>query len=427
VPINTALPAEDVQFITSDSGSRLVICEDELRSKVAALESAVRSSPIILAVDARSLVFSDNDANDAGESLRVDAGTTGETPAFMLYTSGSTGTPKGALHRHTAPRDTALTYGANVLRLAAGDRVYSSSRLFFAYGLGNSLTFPLAAGAAVILDAERPTPERIAQLFSDAAPTVFFGVPAIYRALLDFDKQRALDTSSLRLCVSAGEALPARIFEEWRDRFGLEILDGIGSTEMLHIFISNRAGAARAGASGQVVEGFDARLLDDAGSEVAGDAMGNLWVKGASAFVGYWNRAELTELTIQDGWVKTGDVYRRDTEGFFYHIGRSDDCFKVSGLWVSPVEVENVLVAHPAVVEAAVVAATGADGLATTRAFVVIRTEEDAEQVRAELAAFTRARLPRYKAPTQIVCVEALPRTATGKVQRFKLRQHGVN
>ncbi|MFL6213344.1 MAG: benzoate-CoA ligase family protein [Blastocatellia bacterium] len=424
VPINTALTAEDVQFIINDSGARMVICEVELQVKLASLESAAPASTAIISVDARSWAF---DENRAGNSSEVAAKTSGETPAFMLYTSGSTGTPKGALHRHAAPHDTAQTFGANVLRLTAADRVYSSSRLFFAYGLGNSLTFPLAAGATVILDAERPTPERIAQLFSEAAPTVFFGVPAIYRALLDFDKSSALDTSSLRLCVSAGEALPARIFEDWRARFGLDILDGIGSTEMLHIFISNRMGETRAGSSGRVVDGYAARLLDDAGCEAAEDVPGNLWVKGASAFVSYWDRAELTAATIQDGWVRTGDVYRRDAEGFFYHIGRSDDCFKVSGLWVSPVEVESVLVAHPAVVEAAVVAATGADGLATARAFVVIRTEGDADKLRTELEAFTRARLPRYKAPSQIIFVESLPRTATGKVQRFKLRQHGVN
>jgi benzoate-CoA ligase family protein len=427
VPINTALPGEEIQFIISDSGARLVICEDELQAKAAAHESGAIPPTVIVAVDARSWALNEKDANNVNERFEVDVQTTGETPAFMLYTSGSTGTPKGALHRHASPRHAALTFGASVLRLTAGDRVYSSSRLFFAYGLGNSLTFPLAAGAAVILDAERPTPERIAHLFKEAKPTVFCGVPAIYRALLDFDNQQRLDTTSLRLCVSAGEALPARIFEEWRDRFGLEILDGIGSTEMLHIFISNRAAEARAGASGQVVEGYEARLLDDAGNDVAGDAIGNLWIKGASAFVGYWNRADLTEMTIRDGWVKTGDVYRRDGEGFFYHIGRSDDCFKVSGLWVSPVEVESVLVAHPAVVEAAVVAATGADGLATARAFVVIRTVEDVEQLRTELAAFARERLPRYKAPSQLVFVESLPRTATGKVQRFRLRQGGVN
>ncbi|HJQ26544.1 MAG TPA: benzoate-CoA ligase family protein [Blastocatellia bacterium] len=420
VPINTALPADDMKFIIADSGARLVVCEAELEDKLAGVSDA----PTIVKVDARR--WSKDEAGEA-EGQSNAAPTTDDSPAFMLYTSGSTGTPKGALHRQRAPRDTALTYGANVLQLTKADRVYSSSRLFFAYGLGNSLTFPLAAGATVILDCERPTPERIAQIFSEQPPTIFFGVPAVYRALLDFHARQALDTSTLRLCVSAGEALPAPLFAEWRDTFGLEILDGIGSTEMLHIFISNRPGQARAGASGQVVEGYSARLLDDAGGEAAAEAPGNLCVKGASAFVGYWNRDDLTDATIQDGWVRTGDVYRRDADGFYSHIGRSDDCFKVSGLWVSPVEVESVLAAHPAVIESAVVSARAADGLATARAYVVIRPEEDAEAIIADLRAFAASRLPRYKTPSQFVRVEALPRTATGKVQRFKLRQLGVN
>src|SRR5262249_27889440 len=245
----------------------------------------------------------------------------------------------------------------------------SSSRLFFAYGLGNSLSFPLAAGATVILDTDRPTPGRLASLFKEQSPTVFLGVPAVYLSLLEYGD--GLDLSSLRMCVSAGEALPAKIFDDWRRRFGLEILDGIGSTEMLHIFISNREGCARAGSSGQVVEGYAARLLDDAGDQVDAEESGNLWVRGGSATSGYWNRPDLTGQTILDGWVRTGDVYRRDDEQFFFHIGRSDDCFKVRGLWVSPVETESVLMSHEAVSEAAVVSAIDEKGLATARAYVV--------------------------------------------------------
>jgi benzoate-CoA ligase family protein len=422
VPINTALSADEIQFIVDDSGARLIICEADLREKLARLKAS--ESLASYTVDARHWTRDEIRRLDTRAEV---ARTSSDSPAFMLYTSGSTGTPKGALHRHGAPRETALTYGANVLQLTRADRVYSSSRLFFAYGLGNSLTFPLAAGATTILDCERPTPDRIARILTEQRPTVFFGVPAIYRALLEFKCGHALDTSALRLCVSAGEALPARIFAEWRAETGLEILDGIGSTEMLHIFISNRPDEVRAGSSGRAVEGYSARLLNDAGEEATGAAVGNLWVKGASAFVGYWNRTDLTAATIRDGRVKTGDVYRRDEQGFYYHVGRSDDCFKVSGLWVSPVEVEAVLAAHPEVVEAAVVSSTAADGLATARAFVVIRTEDDAEKLVAELKAFAGARLPRYKVPSEIVFVRTLPRTATGKVQRFKLRQFGAH
>jgi benzoate-CoA ligase family protein len=423
VPINTALPGDEIAFIVNDSGARLIVCETELQGKLELSKREMSQAPAVCLVDARRWSCDEIHKSDAPHEYPP---TSSETPAFMLYTSGSTGRPKGALHRQSAPRDTALTYGANVLRLSAADRIYSSSRLFFAYGLGNSLTFPLAAGAAVILDCERPTPERIARIFAEQQPTVFFGVPAVFRALLDYHADHALDTVALRLCVSAGEALPARIFEDWRERFNLEILDGIGSTEMLHIFISNRPNEARPGSSGRLVDGYGARLLDDAGREVKDDS-GNLWVSGQSAFAGYWNRAKLTAATIQDGWVKTGDLYRRDEEGFYYHIGRSDDCFKVSGLWVSPIEVESVLAAHPAVVEAAVISAKDAGGLATARAFVVIRTEDDVDKVTAELKAFAQERLPRYKAPSEICIIQSLPRTATGKVQRFKLRELGVS
>jgi acyl-coenzyme A synthetase/AMP-(fatty) acid ligase len=234
------------------------------------------------------------------------------------------------------------------LQLSGADRVYSASRLFFAYGLGNSLSFPLASGATVLLDTTRPTADYLATLFEEQSPTVFFGVPAVYRALLEsHDNGRKPDTSSLRLCVSAGESLPAGIFENWKQRFDLEIIDGIGSTEMLHIFISNRLGSARAGSSGTVVEGYSARLIDDSGRAVGPEELGHLWVKGASSTAGYWKRDELTRETIRNGWVKTGDIYRCDAEGFFFHVGRSDDCFKVRGLWVSPIEVESALILHP--------------------------------------------------------------------------------
>jgi benzoate-CoA ligase len=233
-----------------------------------------------------------------------------------------------------------------------------------------------------------------------------------------------LDVSSLRLCVSAGEALPARIFEDWQRELGLTILDGIGSTEMLHIFISNSEIEARAGSSGKIVTGYAARLVDENGNEVSQNEPGNLWVKGGSATTGYWNRPELTQSTIQEGWVKTGDIYRKDEDGFYYHIGRSDDCFKVRGLWVSPIEVESALLTHKSVAEAAVVSAVGRDGLATVRAFVVIREEGDGETIKEELRNFAGSRLAKYKVPSEIELIDEMPRTSTGKIQRFKLRRN---
>jgi benzoate-CoA ligase len=295
--------------------------------------------------------------------------------------------------------------------------------MFFAYGLGNSLSFPLAAGATVLLDTARATPEHLGKLIEDRSPTVFFGVPAVYLGLLAYrESGHRVDFSKVRLCVSAGEALPAKIFEDWQREFGLAILDGIGSTEMLHIFISNREGNARAGASGTAVEGYAARLLDDSGVEVGTDELGNLWVQGASATAGYWHRPELTDETIKNGWVRTGDVYRRDEDGFFFHIGRSDDCFKVRGLWVSPIEVESVLISYDAVSEAAVVSCVDDSGLATARAYVVIRQGERSEALKEEIRRFAGSRLPQYKVPSQIEFIEEMPRTSTGKVQRYKLR-----
>jgi benzoate-CoA ligase len=418
VPINTFLPARDVEFILADSGARLLILESELEDRVN-LSGGSQPVSAILKVDTPTRACSE--LRDDRVKEQTAAATTRKAPAFLLYTSGSTGTPKGVLHLHGSIPHTVESYSKSVLRLSTQDRVYSSSRLFFAYGLGNSFSFPLAAGATVIVDSGRATPERIAALFEEQTPTVFFGVPSVYLALLEHRaKGGVLNTSNLRLCVSAGEALPARIFEDWQREFGLTILDGIGSTEMLHIFISNREGEARAGSSGMIVPGYAARLVDDQVSDV--EDLGDLWVRGSSATAGYWNRPELTQETIQDGWVRTGDIYRREQDGFFFHVGRSDDCFKVRGLWVSPIEVEGALLAHSSVVEAAVVSAVDEDGLATAKAYVVIRVEKK-ESLKDELMSFVASRLASYKAPTQIEFIDEMPRTATGKIQRFKLRR----
>lgn len=416
VPINTFLSADDVSFILNDSGAKLVIAESELVGK---LDS--KSGYEVLTVETASRTCLDQNGEQRRRSAA--AATTRETPAFLLYTSGSTGAPKGVLHLQGSIPFTVESYAANVLCLTSDDRVFSSSRMFFAYGLGNSLSFPLAAGATVILEAERMNPERLAKFIEDRKPTVFFGVPAVYLSMLDYRSSGGgVDFSGVRLCVSAGEALPARIFEDWQREFGLTILDGIGSTEMLHIFISNREGNTRAGSSGTIVEGYAARLLDDNGVDVGANELGNLWVRGDSATGGYWNLPDLTRQTIKDGWVRTGDVYRRDEEGFFFHIGRSDDCFKVRGLWVSPIEVESVLISHEAVSEAAVISGVDDSGLATARAYVVIRQGERGEGLKEEIRRFAGSRLPQYKVPSQIEFIAEMPRTSTGKVQRYKLR-----
>ncbi len=420
VPINTFSSNDDIDFILADSQAKVLVGEASLLEERQVHQRHQVCTIVEIDRKATSAVY----GAKSGKTFASNPTTTAASPAFILYTSGSTGTPKGVLHLHGNVVATIAGFGKQVLKLAAKDKVFSSSRLFFAYGLGNSLSFPLAAAASVILEADRPTPPRLAAIFREQQPTVFYGVPAIYRALLDFHQSGGhLNTASLRLCISAGEALPATIFEEWQQVFGMEILDGIGSTEMLHMFMSNREGEARAGSSGKVVDGYEARILNDDGTPTDAGEQGNLWVKGASAMRGYWGRDDLTAKVLQDGWMRTGDVYRQGEDGYFYHIGRSDDCFKVKGLWVSPIEVESALLAHPQVAEAAVVVSTDAHGLATAKAFLVIRTERVSDSFTEELLEFVRQRIAPYKAPTQFEVIAEMPRTSTGKIQRYKLRQ----
>jgi benzoate-CoA ligase len=366
-------------------------------------------------------------AGDPAMSALPGSQPAADQPAFILYTSGSTGEPKGAVHRQADIFFTNLTYCREVLKLKDGDRLFSSSRLPFAYGLGNAFTFPLLNGCTTILCREKPTPEVIARVFAEHKPTIFFAVPVVYRLLLDEQKNRrtaTLDCSSLRLCISAGEALPAAIGEEWEKTFGVPVLDGIGSTEMLHMWMSNHEGEVVYGSSGKLLQGYEAQLLDPEGQPTPAGSEGNLWVKGASAAIEYWQRPEATAATFVDGWVRTGDLYRQDTHGYWFHMGRSDDCFKSSGQWVSPVEVEGVLLRHHGISRAAVVEDFDADGLPCACAFVV-RGKAFAEDAALEqsLRDLGRAALPRYKQPRRYVFVDELPYTATGKIQRFKLRE----
>jgi len=311
-----------------------------------------------------------------------------------------------------------------VLRLREGDRLFSSSRLPFAYGLGNAFTFPLLSGLTTILGREKPTPEVIARVFQDYRPTIFFGVPVVFRMLLEHHRtSRALDTSSLRLCISAGEALPTQLGEQWQKTFGVEVLDGIGSTEMLHMFMSNHEGDVRYGSSGKLLKGYEAKLVDHDIHPVAPGAEGNLWVRGASAAKRYWQRPEISAQTFVDGWVRTGDLYRQDTDEFWWHMGRSDDCFKPTGQWVSPVEVEGVLIRSEHVRAAAIVEGFDKDGLSCVCAFLVCANESDSEErIEQSLRQSCESALPRFKQPRRYIFVSELPYTATGKVQRFKLR-----
>ncbi|MGO9080464.1 MAG: benzoate-CoA ligase family protein [Streptosporangiaceae bacterium] len=353
-------------------------------------------------------------------AARAAAPTLADSPAFWLYTSGTTGTPKAAMHRHGSLRSTALTYAAEVLGIGPDDVCYSAAKLFFAYGLGNTLTFPLSAGARTVLDRARANPARLASVLTRVRPTLFFAAPSTYAAMLAAGLPD--DTfASVRLAVSAGESLPTDLYKRFTGRFGVELLDGIGSTEALHIFISNRPGRVRPGTTGEAVAGYEVRIEGPDGQPARDGEPGTLYVRGDSAATGYWCRSAVTRQVFRGEWLRTGDIYARDTDGYYTCLGRSDDVLKVSGMWVSPAEVEIRLRAHPAVEQAVVVAVPDADGLNTAVAFVVARPGEQLDG--AELIAFCRAGLAAFKRPRHVLFLTELPLTATGKVQRFRLRE----
>jgi benzoate-CoA ligase len=424
VPINTMLSAAELEYLLSHCGAQAAVITADQVEKLQGLRKRLPQLTSVLLIDgeADGMLSFDQKLAEAEEGEVAVVGD--EMLAFILYTSGSTGRPKGVMHLHRNLPYTVETACRQILQVKPEDRLFSSSRLFFAYGLGNSLSFPLGSGATSVLCRERPTPPLIVEVFKRYRPTIFFGVPAIFRALLEHYRQgHTLETSTIKFCVSAGERLPERIFYEWKEVTGLDILDGIGSTEMLQMFISNTRGRITPGSSGRPVPGYEVRLVDQEGREVIGPGTGNLMIKGLSASPGYWNDPEKTAATMQDGWVRTGDLYRRDQAGDYWFEGRSDDLFKVKGLWVSPIEVENALLSCEEVREAAVVPGADREGMNIVLAYVVLKAKEQASEAMAErLKAQARALLSPYKCPSEIRFIEQLPRTATGKVQRFKLR-----
>ena len=359
-------------------------------------------------------------ASESGGTIQVS----GDDCAFWLYSSGSTGQPKGVRHVHSSLQATTDTYAAQVLGIEQKDVVYSVAKLFFAYGLGNGMTFPMSVGGTAVLFAGRPTPEAVTEILERYAPTVFCGVPTLYAALLaHLDELKGLPSVPLRRCISAGEALPEDVGKRWVALWGCDILDGVGSTEMLHIFLSNAPGDVVYGTSGTAVPGYELQLLDEQGNEPAQGEVGELLVNGASGADGYWNQRERSRATFEGVWTRTGDKYTRDEAGRYIYCGRTDDMFKVSGIWLSPFEVEQALSAHPAVLEAAIVPRRDDDGLEKPMAFVVLKSgSTGGEALAATLKEHVKTKIGMWKYPRWIEFVDDLPKTATGKIQRFKLR-----
>lgn len=427
VAVNTLLTAKDYAYMLADSRAQAAFVSAAL---LPTLQSALEQSPqneVGTMIVSRPTAALPAGAHDMGALLAAHApgngaDTHGDEAAFWLYSSGSTGNPKGTVHSQANLYWTAELYGKAVLKLQASDTVFSAAKLFFAYGLGNGLSFPLSVGASVVLMAERATPQACFKRFVDLKPTVFCGAPTGYGGMLASPDLPAKDRVALRLCSSAGEALPQDIGQRWTAHFGCEIIDGIGSTEMLHIFLSNRPGDVRYGTTGKPVEGYEVQLRDEDGSVITSHNMiGDLYIQGPSSALMYWNNRAKSRDTFQGVWTKSGDKYTRDPEGYYTYAGRNDDMLKVSGIYVSPFEVEATLVQHPAVLEAAVIGKTDDDGLTKTKAFVVLKS--GAQATEAELQAFVKEKLAPYKYPRFIEFLDELPKTATGKIQRFKLRE----
>ena len=425
VPVNTLLPSDNYAYMIAHCDAKLIIVSDLLLPTVQqSLHTSGRKIP---------LAISGQPDDEAG--MRFDrlldhapladaADTHADQFAFWLYSSGSTGQPKGAVHSHANLHWTAELYGKPILGLREDDVVFSAAKLFFAYGLGNALTFPLSVGATVVLMAERPTPAAVFERLARHQPTVFYGVPTLYVAMLASDALPSREQVRLRACASAGEALPREVGEKFSTHFGCDILDGLGSTEMLHIFLSNRIGKVRYGTTGTPVPGYEVELRDELGRPVPEGEVGDLYIKGPSAAHLYWTNREKSTATFQGEWVKSGDKYVIDWDGYFTYAGRSDDMLKVSGQYVSPIEVESALIGHEAVLECAVVGKSDEQGLTKTVAYVVLRDARGGDAaMETELKAFVKTRLAPHKYPREIRFTDELPKTATGKIQRFKLRE----
>jgi len=425
VPLNTLLTAEQYAYVLADCRARVLFVSEALFPVVKDIVGRLSDLDCVIVSGKNAFGHKLLSEELAGESDSfATADTHADEPAFWLYSSGSTGMPKGVRHLHANLAATAETYASQVLGIRENDVCLSAAKLFFAYGLGNAMTFPMSVGATTILNTERPTPERMFSLLNKYNPTIFYGIPTLFASMLNDEAlKRERCGGRLRICTSAGEPLPESVGKAWKSRFGVDILDGVGSTELLHIFLSNAPGDIKYGAAGRPVPGYEVRLVNEAGSDVADGEIGEMLVHAPSAGEGYWNQRAKSRSTFEGYWTRTGDKYTRDTDGRYTYCGRSDDMFKVSGIWVSPFEVESALITHPAVLEAAVVPEADPEGLLKPKAFVVLRANAENAGLQDALKEHVKQKIGVWKYPRWIEIVDALPKTATGKIQRFKLRE----
>jgi benzoate-CoA ligase len=437
IPVNTLLTAEDYEYFLNDSRAKLLVISEQLVPVISHCRGNLpylRDLVVISETEGAYVPFRQK-YRHAPADVKTEF-TTKDDVGFWLYSSGSTGLPKGVIHSHYDMVVATEGFGRGVLGLTEDDIVFSAARLFHAYGLGNACYLPFGVGASVILNSEAPKPENVLRLIERFRPTVFFDIPTYYGQMLEYlekrdqqagtkpDPNAAHEFSSVRICCSAGEALPPELYHRWKQRFGLDILDGLGTSELLHIFICNRPGEVRPGSSGKPVPGYELKLIDDEGREVPKGRIGTLLVKGGTAAQQYWRGREKTLATMQGEWINTGDQYYEDADGYFWCAGRADDMLKVGDIWVSPVEVENGIREHSAVLEVAVVGSADEKGLTKPKAFVVLREgHEPSADLEKDIKQWVLDRMAKYKYPRWVEFVKELPKSATGKIQRFKLRQ----
>ncbi|MDY0187738.1 MAG: benzoate-CoA ligase family protein [Syntrophus sp. (in: bacteria)] len=435
VPSNTMLTSDDYEYYLNDSQARTLVVSSRLLPVIEGIEELRFLRDVIVVDDEGAFQPPYKQIYASASDEFQTAFTTKDDVAFWLYTSGTTGGPKGAVHSQSDMQYSADHYGKEIIQITEKDICYSAARLFFAYGIGNAMFFPMSVGAATVLNPDPPAPAHAFRLISSYKATLFFGVPTLFGQMLEYklkqdkesgataDPKAPHELSTLRACPSAGEALPPDLYYKFKDRFGVEILDGPGSTEMLHIYVSNRIGDVRPGSSGKPVPGYDVKVVDDDGSELPVGEIGTLWAKGASSLRYYWRKREKTAGTVRGEWINTGDKYYKDADGYFWPSGRADDMLKVGGIWVSPLEVENCLREHASVMECAVIGAEDDKNLVKPKAFVVLKQGfAPSPELEKELKTWVLDRLAKFKYPRWIVFMDELPKTATGKIQRFKLR-----